>query len=85
MPPREDFCERSSRNLVDAKGVFIANFFIGGLDQSHEFEVWLKHQTVTPETENLTVPPREDFCERSSRNLVDAKGVFNANFFIGEC
>ena len=26
--PREDFCERSSRNLVDDKGVFIANFFI---------------------------------------------------------
>ena len=26
--PREDFCERSSRNLVDDKGVFIAIFFI---------------------------------------------------------
>ena len=82
--PREDLYERSGRNLVDGQGVFIAIFFIARRAG--------KVTTLSParfcswpgvEEKQLWWPVCALFCQRSSRNVVDDKGVAIANFFIG--
>ena len=75
--PREDFCERSSRNVVDDKGVFIAIFFIA----RRASKVTTPYRFYTHF--GFSPPGCALFCQRSSRNVVDDKGVFIAIFFIG--
>ena len=82
--PREDFCERSSRNLVDDKGVFTAIFFTARragkvtTPSPSRFFSW-----PGVEEKQLLSLVSALFCQRSCRNVVDDKGVFTANFFIG--
>ena len=82
--PREDFCERSSRNSVDDKGVFNAFFFIARragkvtTPSPSRFFSW-----PGVEEKQLWSPVCALFCQRSSRNVVDDKGVFTANIFRG--
>ena len=82
--PREDFCERSSRHLVDDKVVFIAIFF----------KPRRAGKVTTPlpsrcfswpgvEEKQLWSPVWAFFCQRRSRHVVDDKGVFIAIFFRG--
>ena len=82
--PREDFCERSSRNSVDDKGVFNAFFFIARragkvtTPSPSRFFSW-----PGVEEKQLWSPVCALFCQRSSRNVVDDKGIFTANIFRG--